>query len=357
VILPARADSPWIVGLCAVLTLGVTLYACEGTVGPCAGQDCPLLPGCEGEAAVACDPEHVCIERVCEGLGWICGVDAKGTYGWARSAAPCDDHNLCTTSDLCVGGACVGKLKDCSVPPPPQCKDSATLQTWEGGGCVEGECQHKLTELSCPQNDCTAGACQSDPCFGKKCDTPPNGCYEPTGTCSAGTCTYAPRPADTPCTQEDKCITSTKCDGQGKCVGTALDCSKLPNVAEGTCVAGECQGIKCASGWGNCNTAQPGGWKDGCEIPINQANKCNKSGLQTPWNGACGTAHCGGTGGSYNFATWHCHTCSHCHKYSNGYAWCLGPSNGGVGNFSSDRCPLSGADQCCNDTKTDLVCK
>jgi len=141
-------DSAWLVGLCAALALGVTLHACEGTVGQCAGRDCPLLPGCEGEAAVACDPEHVCVERVCEGLGWICGVDAGGTYGWARSSAPCDDHNACTTNDLCVGGACVGKEKDCSVPPPPECKDSATLQVWEGGGCVEGRCEHKLTEVN-----------------------------------------------------------------------------------------------------------------------------------------------------------------------------------------------------------------
>jgi hypothetical protein len=49
-----------------------------------------------------------------------------------------------------------------------------------------------------------------------------------------------------------------------------------------------------------------------------------------------------------SFGSWHCTFCEHCHKFSNGYSWCLG---GDDGNFSPSRCA-----SCCNDGLTDKVC-
>ena len=90
------------------LLISLLLPGCEGQVGPCAGQDCPTVPGCENDSTVVCDQDNVCTERVCEGVGWICGVDEFGAYIWMRKKAPCDDKNACTTGDLCVAGQCVG---------------------------------------------------------------------------------------------------------------------------------------------------------------------------------------------------------------------------------------------------------
>jgi hypothetical protein len=241
------------------------------------------------------------------------------------------------------------------VPPPAVCKDGSTLQTWSGGACVNGACLFPLKELSCVKHDCQDGRCQSDPCYGKTCLAPPGGspCYVTPGTCVDGNCVFTPQPPATPCKLADKCITGTACDGKGACVGAAIDCKdSAHHVAGGTCVGGVCQNLVCVAPWKDCD----GDASNGCEIPENVADRCNATGIPSSGN-PCGTAHCGDSGGTFNFPSkhFHCHTCSHAHKFTTTTcSWCLS----GSGNYSSDRCPIEGPNACCNSgTAYDKVCK
>jgi hypothetical protein len=394
-------DSLWSLGaLGLALSVGVWLHGCRGQVGACSGKDCPQLPGCEGSSPILCDPEHVCAERVCEGVGWICGVDASGNYAWSRSSAPCDDQDPCTVEDACVNEVCVGKPLECTSPPANSCKDSATLVAWDSTGlCEQGSCRYGSQELPCGQGcDLATGKCSGAPCVGVTCDKPPGPCFKKPGVCSDGTCRYDPLPLGSSCTPSDPCVESGTCDDSGACNGKPKDCAR-PHTLEGSCFQGACQGYKCEAGWGNCNptwedgcetaltsvehcgsctvkcpsgahsTATCSGGKcglkcdspyadcdgnaaNGCEIPVGKANVCNRSGLAS-FSGTtppCGTAHCGPGSGSNvkSFGSWHCTFCEHCHKFSNGYSWCLG---GDDGNFSPSRCA-----SCCNDGLTDKVC-
>ena len=376
-----------------------SLEGCEGQVGPCAGQDCPKVPGCENDATVVCDQDHVCIERVCEGVGWICGVDELGAYVWMRSRAPCDDKNACTSGDLCVAGQCMGTPLECKSPPQKACTDATTLTTYDSGGtCTAGKCVYSSSKVTCSQG-CKGGQCVGDPCKGIKCDNPPGPCHKKPGECKNGTCVYVLNPVGTSCDTKDSCNTSGTCDSAGKCSGTPVDCARS-HTSGGTCVQGVCQGYKCDSGWGNCNSSWSDGcetnltssshcggcgkkcgsvangspscsggkcvvrcnspyqdcdksYSNGCEIPVGKANSCNSSGLasfsgQTP---PCGTPYCGSSTKSKvkNFGTWYCISCTHCNKMSDGkYAWCLTANS----KFSSDRCTT-----CCNVSSYPQVCK
>jgi len=376
---------------------------CQATVGPCEDGNCPTVPGCEGETTVVCDAKHMCMERVCEGVGWICGLDAQGTYVWLRKNAPCDDGDLCTTADLCVTGRCVGTPKTCRTPPPRVCVNSKTLRSYAGKGTCDattGTCAYPATTATCPDR-CQGGKCVGSPCTGVTCDTPPGPCYKKPGVCGGGTCSYTPLPAGRPCAAPNKCVTGATCDGKGGCKGSTKTCA-APHTTGGTCVGGACQGYRCASGWGNCNGAWSDGcetplkttahcgscsrscqggshatpsckggsctlscqapYKDcdgkasnGCEIPVGVSGRCNKSGLTGggPSPTGCGTAWCGSSSTSQakNFGTWTCVFCQHCHHYSDGYSWCLFGS-GSPGNFSSARCST-----CCNSGSADKVCR
>jgi hypothetical protein len=383
---------------CAVLAQG-----CEGTVGPCAGAGCPHVPGCEGDNPVTCDPDHICTEQVCDGVAWICGFTAVGEYEWLRSRAPCDDGDTCTHHDLCIEGTCRGTALACDQPPPNDCIDSSTLRAWDAqGSCQDGRCVYPSHEIACPEG-CQGGKCLGAPCTGVTCKNPPE-CFKP-GVCdeNTGKCVYDPEPQGASCDPKDPCVQGATCDENQKCTGGVVDCSR-PNTTGGTCVAGACQGFKCDSGYGNCNSTWDDGcevdlqdslkhcgkcgnacgkvkngsatcvsgkcvakcnspyadcdkkFANGCEIPVGVADKCSRSGLasftgNTP---PCGTAHCGShkTDDSHqDFGTWHCTFCSHCHLFPDGGSWCLyGTSSDGK--YSPQRCS-----SCCNPTSYPSVCK
>lgn len=207
------------------------------------------------------------------------------------------------------------------------------------------------------------GVCQGD----GDCIAPPGTCWGE-GQCVDGQCQLLPSPANTPCDDGDPCSDPDFCNGQGDCVGDAIPCT-APNASGGACVEGECQGLVCDAGFGNCNddwgdgcelalvtatdcggcgmpcvagahatadcssgtcdAACEGEWADcdddisnGCEIPEGVPNRCDAGGLNpngcwTPW---CGTSN---VAGAVNFGTWYCMECSTCHVPSAGQCqWC-----------------------------------
>ncbi|MCC6747083.1 MAG: hypothetical protein IT371_05445 [Deltaproteobacteria bacterium] len=369
---------------------------CAGEQSACGAQPCPEIPGCKGLAV--CEPKHVCEERTCEGLSWICSKSPEGRFEWVGKYASCDDGDACTTNDQCAGGRCLGAPKECRSPPGNACSDARTLRSYSGlGACAAGQCGYAHTDVACPKG-CASGACEGDPCLGVKCDNPPGPCYKAPGSCSAGKCSYEPAVAGTPCSVADKCVVDPVCDTTGSCKGSGVGCTR-PNARGGTCVSGACQGFTCEPGYGNCNNdwddgceallnteahcgtcgrscpdaphaagkCQSGGQcgllcrdpyqdcdgdaKNGCEIPVGVPNGCGRSGLGA--NRGCGTAWCGAKASgtlSQNFGTWHCSFCSHCHKYASGYSWCLYES-GLSGVFSTETCA-----SCCSDGQADKSC-
>jgi hypothetical protein len=382
-------------------TLLLTSGGCPGAAG--GGEPCVRLPGCESSVDICCDAERVCEERVCQGIGYICSVDAFGIYAWVDRAAPCDDKNACTVDDLCVGGRCQGLPMPCDLPPDNRCTDDSSLETYElPGRCVEGICEYDKKSVVCA-DACKDGACSGEPCKGVDCSQAKSPCQIAPGRCVQGACEYDKRPEGESCTAEDPCELSASCDKAGACTGTLKDCT-VPHASGATCVVGTgaCQGYTCDSGYRDCNKDMA---KDGCETKVSQSSdhcgECNapcKDGSHAkaactsgkckltcdsgwgdcdgkPENGCerrlgpatcdekgtntasgCGVAACGkGQGTSkktvVNFANWHCAFCTHCKKRSAGkYSWCLFGTSGD-GTYSSATCP-----DCCNDTLTDPTC-
>jgi hypothetical protein len=144
-----------------------------------------------------CDPKLGCLDDPVDN-GTRCPSDGnpcRANYHCDRGAcmgdpvtgAPCDDHNECTSSDVCMSGECVGT----AVPndPPTAC---------EGGDA----CTTKL----CHDGVCTAYACVENPvvCSHIDCD-----CYTAPSTCDPAVgCDIKPKPDFAPCG-----------DGLGFCVG------------------------------------------------------------------------------------------------------------------------------------------
>ncbi len=375
-----------ILGAVAIPIVVIFYQACEGQVGLCAGVDCPLIPGCK-DNPITCDPDHICVEQVCDGIAWICGVKDQKIYSWSRKSAPCDDLDSCTVEDICVEGRCVGGAKKCTSPPANQCQDASTLRAYNvKGTCKAGQCEYAFKDYQCPKG-CQDGLCIGEPCLGIKCDNP--GPCQENGRCVAGECAYDAKDEGASCDPQDACISEAKCDANHKCVGKTIDCQK-PHTLGGTCVAGSCQGYQCEAGYADCNQSWADGceekvtstmncgkcgnacpsapnattecqndkcvlkckspyedcdgvFNNGCEIPVGVANTCSVQGL-LPFDGStppCGTAYCGSSTKSFstNFGTWFCTYCEHCYMFSNGGSWCLKAE----GVFSSDRCT-----DCCN---------
>jgi len=370
----------------STLLLLLATAACEGTVDPCLEGPCPLIPGCEEESE-GCDAQHLCLERVCDGVGWSCGLGAGGAAGWYQSAAPCDDQDPCTDEDRCERGQCLGQAKVCNSPPAPVCTGPTELTlTSADGTCQDGQCSYPTTKIDC-KSACEMGTCKGDPCLGLSCDNPPGPCHESPGKCSNGSCIYSLKLPGSSCVPADACVVDAVCSAAGSCEGKQIDCQSLPHASGGSCLSGKCQGYNCEPGWGDCNPD----WKDGCEtrldtpehcgscqacpsapnadatcvsgscglackapykdcdgnrsngceLPEGEPNRCNDQGLVGEGDpiSACGTPYCGNpSGGNFtDHGSWYCRYCSHCIDRSPGQgSWCLWKANGGVGNFSSD---------------------
>jgi hypothetical protein len=184
----------------SVAALAALAAGCAGgTVGHHGDGVC-LYPGSCREIG-CCTAQIACSATVCEGLGYVCGLDSAGSWTWLRDnqTAACDDGDPCTTGDQCVSGRCLGLAMSCTSPPAPSCRDGTTLVAYSSPGtCVAGTCSYQQKTYSCPKG-CANGQCTGKPCLGVTCNTPPTTCYKKPGTCNAGKCSYTRLPAGTPC--------------------------------------------------------------------------------------------------------------------------------------------------------------
>ncbi len=133
-------------------------------------------------------------------------------------------------------------------------------------------------------------------CLNVPCNAPPGPCFEATGLCSSGTCSYPAKADGTSCDDGDACTQTDTC-GAGRCRGTPTACVNPPAAAcsgansftsypsPGVCSVGACSyppvEQTCAGGCTN-GVCLP----DPCQgVTCNQAPQCFKAG--TCVGGSC----------------------------------------------------------------------
>lgn len=226
----------------------------DGTcVHPYQDNECQF--GCD-DTTGACRPDP-CIGMSCTTPPNNCYF-ANGTCedGACRfnvnNAGVCDDGQACTTQDHCAEGTCVGTPTTCTTPPANLCVDANTRRVFNPqGNCspTNGACEYQSQDQFC-EFGCTPDGCVGDPCAGINCNTPPNSqCYNPTGTCTNGVCSYTT--VNSNCDDGDPCTLGDVCSA-GTCAGSPMICNTPPPAdcvssaerrvynATGTCSQGQC---------------------------------------------------------------------------------------------------------------------
>jgi len=144
---------------------------------------------------------------------------------------------------------CLGKI--CDSPPAATCLDPTTQRRFDAtGSCVDGTCTYQPQDTHCAFG-CAAGACKADPCVGVTCNHPmPNACDDPThlrayntiGTCAAGNCSYASQVIACNCVNAscavDPCANVT-CTSPPGAVCSATNTQRT-FASTGTCTDGSC---------------------------------------------------------------------------------------------------------------------
>jgi hypothetical protein len=258
----------------AVPCIGCYLNTCNQTKPagtPCLDADlcdgaeaCDAAGVCAAGTPLVCDDANPCTLNLC--------APATGCdYSTAEPATTtCNDGDACTTGDHCSGsGTCIGTVVACTTPPNVACWSTA-------GTCSGGSCSYTPLGSSTTCNDgdpCTTGDhCNgSGTCIGTAvvCTTPPNvACWSTAGLCSGGACFYTPLSGSTTCDDGDACTSSDHCNGAGTCTGTAMVCSTPPNTAcyaaTGTCSGGSCSYAPLGSSTA-CDDANPCTVSDHCD--------------------------------------------------------------------------------------------
>jgi hypothetical protein len=164
---------------------------------------------------------------------------------YPQSGVTCDDGNACTPDDVCQAGVCVGG-------PPLVC--SALDQCHVAGVCdpATGQCSQPAKPNGTPCEDgnlCTLG----DACVGGACvPGPPRVCVpldqcHQAGVCNAttGACSAPLKTDGAPCDDGDVCTTVDACAG-GTCVGGAMIlCPPCQTCdATGGCIVGPRTGCR-----------------------------------------------------------------------------------------------------------------
>jgi alpha-tubulin suppressor-like RCC1 family protein len=192
----------------------------------CESGTCRPIASCEDE----------CVADVCDGATFReCGNYDHDPCLEPSPGASCAPADGCELGGCTVTG-CATTPRVCDVAPAAQCLDDDTLLVFDASGtCTDGDCVYPSREQECPR----CPAC--DACAGVACDSPPNACYAPSGTCSGGSCSYAYLDGAS-CDDGDACTERDSC-ASGTCAGVARRCESPPSgcyVSIGACTDGAC---------------------------------------------------------------------------------------------------------------------
>src|SRR5450432_2788475 len=191
---------------------------CETTDQCAGGQDC--VSG----ACVSSDPSHEGASggasggsggAASGGSGGSGGMSGGGGTGGAENAGAGGAGTGGAPADLCLG-------KVCDTPPASDCDSGSEFKSYDkAGSCAAGVCSYTSHAIACT---CQNHACPTDPCAGVTCASPPaTTCkdvstvttYASSGTCSGGTCSYAPT--------NTACGSNKLCSGAGVCSECKVD--------------------------------------------------------------------------------------------------------------------------------------
>jgi formylglycine-generating enzyme len=238
-------------GCPAGTTCSPTDGVCRNT---CGTTECLRGQTCTNGLCVGTD-KH---ETGSGGSGGSAGTGGGGPEAGAGGAAE---------PDLCVG-------KVCDTPPDADCESPTLFKTYDKmGSCALGQCSYTAHSIACT---CQSKACTTDPCIAVTCASPPDASckdpntlttYAPSGTCSAGSCSYAPKDktCDFGCAngacKPDPCASVT-CNSApaAKCKSTG---TKTTYAATGTCSEGSCSYTPTDAG---CMTNQQCGGAGVCSV-------------------------------------------------------------------------------------------
>lgn len=326
----------------AGLCVGVGVVTCDDGL-PCTTDSCDPAQGCLFEPATAaacsdgdaCTIDDACADGVCTpGTPLTCedsnpctSDSCSSTSGCVHihNTAGCDDANPCTTTDLCSGGLCAGTgVLDCDDSNP--CTNDSCSPA---SGCVHVNNTASCDDGSaCTQGDvCSGGSCV--PGEAKVCPDPAV-CKLP-GVCNpvSGTCTYANKAPNSPCTDTNACTinetcffgscnstTALTCNDNNPCTtdscNSASGCVFANNTAgcndNNACTTGDiCADGSCAGpGTLTCDDANPC-TNDSCEPTsgctfVNNTASCDDGVACTNTSGCNGGSCAGSSGATQRFA-------------------------------------------------------
>ena len=207
----AIATAPCVASNTSGICTGAT--SCEAGKTACsakvpAKESCNGLDdNCNGETDdAACNDGNPCTEDACN-LG-------VGGCVFAQVTKPCNDGDVCTTSDTCKAGACVGDGVVCS----------------DGDPCTTDTCAAKASTPGCQFAPAPGASCQDgDPC------TASDACLAGNG--AKLTCTGLALAEGATCTDGNACTLAAACTG-GKCKATATACSDGNPCTDDSCDGG-----------------------------------------------------------------------------------------------------------------------
>ena len=247
----------------------------------CTQTDKCLSGKCVGGNELDCDDQDSCTSDACDPFT---GCTHKG----ASDAVCPDDGNVCT-QDICKNGACVHP----GVQEGSPCAD-------DGKPCTQDACKNKQ--------------CQHDPAIGKACTDDGIACTN--DVCDAlGACTHPVANAKKcedgdPCTINDSCVNGKctpggpkVCDDGNPCTKEACDakqggCVKAMNdyapckASSSDCPVGVCWGGGCTS---KPNVACAYEYKPGlCSSKVKIEGVCSAGGICSPKSSPTQTTGCDG---------------------------------------------------------------
>jgi hypothetical protein len=222
---------------CTALDQCHTVGACNPETGLCSNPVEADGTQCDNPGNL-CLQNHTCQAGTCTGSNPItcapldqchlAGTCNPGTGLCSTPIAPngtsCNDSNICTQTDACTAGVCIGGSPVVCSPPdqchlPGTCDPGSGLCSFDpkadGSACTDGD--------GCTQTDtCQAGTCAgSNPVVCTALDQ----CHAP-GTCNSesGLCSNPTLPSGSPCSDGNGCTLGDACQA-GTCVGTPATCS------------------------------------------------------------------------------------------------------------------------------------
>ncbi len=181
----------------------------------CTTRDLCRNGACVGDP-VSCDDGDPCTDDVCDPDSGTCASTLSDKCGEPPCSddAECDDENPCTDDRCQPGVGCV------STPVDADCDDGSVCTTTDS--CVDGRCVGAVS-LDCDDDDlCTIDFCDpqsgclhdsiaslctdENPCTDERCD-PKDGCVYPFNT--------------DPCNDSNACTSADRCTA-GACLGTII---------------------------------------------------------------------------------------------------------------------------------------